>query len=110
MEPNVPAPTPISGGDDPISKSALVRGIVSVCVCWLPIGSIIGIIFGISALKRAKLGRQAIEASGGTLRGKGAQMAGKICGIVGIAGGSFMTLYYIFIFMVFFFVAQSRPY
>ncbi len=37
-------------------------------------------------------------------------MAGKICGIVGIAGGSFMTLYYIFIFMVFFFVAQSRPY
>ncbi len=56
MEPNVPAPTPISGGDDPISKSALVRGIVSVCVCWLPIGSIIGIIFGISALKGPRRG------------------------------------------------------
>jgi hypothetical protein len=81
-------------GEDPISKSALIKGIVACCIAWLPVGSIIAIILGIQAKKRAKLGKEAIEASGGTLRGKGAYMAGNICGLVAIIMGAIATAYW----------------
>lgn len=87
-------------GDDPISKSALIKGIIACCIAVLPVGSVIAIIMGIQAKKRAKLGKEAIEASGGTLRGKGAYMAGNICGLVAIIFGAIMSAYYVFILLM----------
>jgi hypothetical protein len=86
----------MSTGDDPISKSALIKGIIACCIAVLPVGSVIAIIMGIQAKKRAKLGKEAIEASNGTLRGKGAYMAGNICGLVAIILGAIMSAYYAF--------------
>lgn len=91
----------MSTGDDPISKSALIKGIIACCIAALPVGSVIAIIMGIQAKKRAKLGKEAIEASGGTLRGKGAYMAGNICGLVAIIFGAIMTAYWGFAMLAF---------
>lgn len=97
----------MSTGEDPISKSALIKGIIACCIAALPIGSVIAIIMGIQAKKRAKLGKEAIEASGGTLRGKGAYMAGNICGLVAIILGAIMSAYYAFAILMMF-VAMAR--
>jgi hypothetical protein len=88
-------PSPSTRTDeDPISKSALIKGIVACCIAGFPVGSIIGIILGVQARKRARLGKEAIEASGGVLRGKGAHIAANICGLVAIILGAIMTAYW----------------
>ena len=98
----------MSNGDDPISKSALIKGIIACCSAALPVGSVIAIIMGLQAKKRARLGREDIEASGGTLRGKGASTAGNILGLVAIILGAIMTAYYAFALFGMLFWASAR--
>ncbi len=86
----------------------MIKGIIACCIAVLPVGSVIAIIMGIQAKKRAKLGKEAIEASGGTLRGKGAHIAGNICGLVAIIFGAIMTAYYGFIVFGMLFFAAAR--
>jgi hypothetical protein len=85
----------------------MIMGAVAACIAWMPIGSIVAIILGIIAMKKARRGREAVEASGGTLRGKGNYIAGKIMGICAIAFGGLMTLYYIVILIGVLFAASS---
>lgn len=96
--PAPPAPTPgVADAVDPISKSSMILGAIAACLPAVPIGSIVAIILGIIAVKKAARGREAVETSGGALRGKGLYISGKIMGWVGVGFGAFMTLYYGFV-------------
>ncbi|MBW2459487.1 MAG: hypothetical protein JRI68_33650 [Deltaproteobacteria bacterium] len=89
----VPMAPPV---DDPISKSSAVTGAVANFLIIVPfVGGILGIIFGLVAVGKAKRGKEAVEASAGGLRGVGAHMAGKIMGWCAFGFGIFMTLYYL---------------
>lgn len=94
--------------DEPISKSSMIMGAVAACIAWMPIGSIVAIILGIIAMKKARRGREAVEASGGTLRGKGNHIAGKIMGICAIAFGALMTVYYLVVIFAMIAAVGSR--
>ena len=82
--------------EDPISKSSAVTGAVANFLVIIPFaGGILGIIFGLIAVKKARRGKEAVEASAGELRGVGAHIAGKIMGWCAFGFGIFMTLYYL---------------
>jgi len=86
---------------DPISRSAAVTGAVASCLVAIPfVGGIFGIIFGLIAVRKARLGRMAVEGSAYGLRGKGAHVAGKIMGWSAFGLGVFMTNYYLLLLIV----------
>jgi hypothetical protein len=93
--PVVSMPPPV---EDPISKSSAVTGAVANFLVAIPfIGGILGIIFGLVAVAKARAGKEAVESSAGGLRGVGAHIAGKIMGWCAFGFGIFMTVYWLFI-------------
>ena len=96
--PVVSMPPPV---EDPISKSSAVTGAVANFLIAIPfVGGILGIIFGLVAVGKARRGKEAIESSAGGLRGVGAHIAGKIMGWCAFGFGIFMTIYYLVILVV----------
>jgi hypothetical protein len=83
--------------NDGMSIAALVCGIVGLVLtfCWVGvILGILGVIFGVVGIKK-------IDASNGTLQGRGMALAGAICGAVSIA---------IFLVMIVIAIAGSSSY
>jgi hypothetical protein len=74
--PNAPAPgyAPVPPANHPRAVLALILGIVGVTVCY--IGGPFALVISNTALKE-------IDASGGTIGGRGMVQAGKILGIIG---------------------------
>jgi hypothetical protein len=98
QEPPTPAPVveaPPLFGEDPVSKSALITGIVAVLMAEIPVLSILAIILGLRAMSKAQEGRERVESSNGELRGKGAHIAGRILGIGAVIEGTIMSLYWL---------------
>lgn len=73
-------PTPPYGGPAPDHKQStliLVFGILSIVCC--------GFLLGVPAIIMGKKAMDEIDASGGTIGGRGKVKAGFICGIIGTA-------------------------
>lgn len=97
-----PAPvvvTPPLFGEDPVSKSALITGIVAVLMAEIPVLSIIAIILGLRAISKAQEGRERVESANGELRGKGAHIAGRILGFGAVIEGTIMSLYWLWMWL-----------
>jgi len=91
MPPPPPGVPPPVGPQLPKGQAiaAMVCGIISVVLCWLPIApmvlGILGIALGAIGMKKA---------GAGVAGGKGLAITGLICGIVGTVWGTFYTIYW----------------
>lgn len=85
--PYTPAPAS-SAMVDSLSSSALTFGILSVCFCWVPILSIMALVFGAVAKKKGNT----VRAMNGSITGKA--KAGHILGCVGLGCSIGMTVFW----------------
>ena len=83
---------PLPGAVDSTSKTAMVMGIIAVCIASIPLVSLASILLGLGAISRAHEGRAIVEASGGRVRGKGCYISGRILGIAGALEGALFTI------------------
>jgi hypothetical protein len=73
-----------------------VTGGVACCLIGIPVvGAILAIVLGNIAVRKARRGQAAVEASNGQLRGKGAYIAGKIMGWCGVGLGAFFVVFWL---------------
>lgn len=89
--------TQVGPKNDGMAIAGLVCGIVGLVLtlCWVGvILGILGVIFGVVGIKK-------IDASNGTLQGRGMALAGAICGAISIA---------IFLVMIVIAIASSSNY
>jgi len=75
------------------SIAALVCGIISIILCWVPI---VGLVLGIIGCSMG--GKGIREANDGIAIGKGMAIGGLVTGIIGTVIASFYSIIYIFAF------------
>ena len=82
--PGAPAPTTHERGRNPAATAALVCGIVSLTICWLPVLFVGGFVIGATAVVLGTLGIRRARVRGGA--GRGFAVAGLSTGAVGVVG------------------------
>jgi Protein of unknown function (DUF2510) len=91
--PGAPPPTSDRRGTNALATAAMVCGIVSLTICWLPVIFVGGFVLGVLALVFGAIGMRRSTTRGGA--GHGFAVAGLLTGgfgIVGSVGGLVLTI------------------
>ena len=88
----VPAETSLEGTHKDNAQTAMIFGILSAALAWVPLLSILAIIFGAMAVSRANKNKKLAQDGG--FKENGMNVAAFVTGLVGIIAGAFMTLVY----------------
>ena len=87
------------------SVTCLIFGIVSLCICLLPVLSVAGIIFGALAVKKSRDNRALASSSG--LPENGMNSAGYVTGLVGLILSCIMSALYLLAIVAFVLLALN---
>ncbi len=76
----------------PGAVSSLVCGIISVVLCWVPIG---GLVLGIIAIVASGKARAAVNSNPDAYEGGGMAVGGLVCGIVGTVSSALYNIFWV---------------
>ena len=89
----IPEETPAEATHKDNAQTSLIFGILSAVLAWMPVLSILAIIFGAMAVSRANKNKKLAQDGG--FQENGMNVAAFVTGLVGIIAGAFMTLLYV---------------